>query len=466
MKLGYTNVYRDPLGYPAWHSKGLPVDSSPAGLDEIAPPEAPAALPLAGWAMIWTLLGVFAGGIALNLTPCVYPLIPITVSYFSAKTGSDRGKLVFHGASYISGLAVTNSILGVTAALTGGLMGALLQNPVVSGSIAAILIFFAASLFGLWELRLPYRFTRAAARSYSGYFGSLFMGATLGVVAAPCIGPFVLGLLTWVAGLGSAWLGFLIFFTLSLGLGLPLFILAMFAGKLDKLPRSGEWMIWIRKLMGWVLVAMAVYFIRPLGPAFIGMLLMAAVALPAGLHLGWIDRSPSDLRAFGWLKTGAGIAGVVTATYMIAALTIQGPAVKWDVYSESLLTEAAKARKPVIIDFSAAWCAPCRELDEVTFHDSEVVKQAARDFVMIKVDLTRSGDREYDRLLRKFDVKGVPTVVFLDRNGTERRDLRLVDYLPSDQFLIRMAEARKAHSESSQVENSRIVRNADNHKVR
>jgi len=85
---------------------------------------------------------------------------------------------------------------------------------------------------------------------------------------------------------------------------------------------------------------------------------------------------------------------------------------------------------------------------------------------MIKVDLTRSGDREYDRLLRKFDVKGVPTVVFLDRNGTERRDLRLVDYLPPDQFLIRMAEARKAHSESSQVENSRIVRNADNHKVR
>ncbi len=258
------------------------------------------ARPLHGWAMIWTLLGIFAGGIALNLTPCVYPLIPITVSYFGGKSGQGQGRLYLHGASYIGGLAVTNSILGLAAALTGGLMGAMLQNPVVLGSIAAILILLATSLFGFWELRLPYWLNRAASRSYSGYFGSLFMGITLGVVAAPCIGPFVLGLLTWVAGMGSPWLGFLIFFTLSLGLGLPLFILAMFSGKLDKLPRSGEWMIWIRKLMGWVLVGMAAYFIRPLLPSTIGMLLMAAVALAAGLHLGWIDRTTGRLSRL-WL---------------------------------------------------------------------------------------------------------------------------------------------------------------------
>jgi len=441
VKLGYKNVYRDPLGYPQWHARSLPVDSSPAGLAETAPGEQTSG-PLQGWAMIWTLLGIFAGGIALNLTPCVYPLIPITVSYFGGKTGPGHGRLYLHGASYIGGLAVTNSILGVTAALTGGLMGALLQNPVVLSAIAAILIFFATSLFGLWELRLPYWLTRAASKSYSGYFGSLFMGITLGVVAAPCIGPFVLGLLTWVAGMGNPWLGFLIFFTLSLGLGLPLFFLAMFSGKLDKLPRSGEWMVWIRKLMGWVLVGMAAYFIRPLLPSTIGILMMAAVALAAGLHLGWIDRTAAALRAFGWLKAGAGLAGVVTATYLIGFLIIQGPGVKWDAYSDHLLSEAVKSRKPVIIDFSAAWCAPCRELDEVTFHHGEVVKQAARDFVMIKVDLTRRGNPDTDRLLRKFEVKGVPTVVFLDRQGQERRDLRLVDYLPPDQFLTRMAEIK------------------------
>jgi thiol:disulfide interchange protein DsbD len=442
VNLGYENVYRDPMGYPEWQAKGLPVDKSPAGLAEISP-ESDTSKPLQGWAIIWTLLGIFAGGIALNLTPCVYPLIPITVSYFGGKTGQSQGKLLIHGVCYIGGLSVTNSLLGVTAALTGGLMGAMLQSPFVLGAVAAILLFFATSLLGFWELRLPYWLTQAASKSYSGYFGSLFMGITLGVVAAPCIGPFVLGLLTWVASMGNPWLGFLIFFTLSIGLGLPLFFLAMFSGKLDKLPRSGEWMVWIRKLMGWVLVGMAAYFIRPLLPQTAGILVLAAVALAAGLHLCWIDRSRAAFRAFDWMKTGTGIIGLVVGTYMIGSLIVQGTGVQWHAYSNQLLSEAVENHKPVIIDFSAAWCAPCRELDEVTFHDREVVKQAQQDFFMIKVDLTRKDNPDSDRLLKKYDVKGVPTVVFLDKQGEERRELHLVDFLPADQFLVRMAEIRK-----------------------
>jgi thiol:disulfide interchange protein DsbD len=234
--------------------------------------------------MIWTLMGIFAAGMALNLTPCVYPLIPITISYFGGR--SDRRQLIGHGLCYICGLSITNSTLGVVAALTGGLMGAVLQNPLVLTFVAVLLIILATSLFGLWELRLPSDLMQAASRSHAGFVGTLFMGLTMGVVAAPCIGPFVLGLLTWVASMGSPWLGFVVFFTLSLGLGLPLFCLALFSGNLSKLPRSGEWMLWVRKLMGWVLIGMAVYFIRPVLPEMARILLPAIVALTAGLHLG------------------------------------------------------------------------------------------------------------------------------------------------------------------------------------
>ena len=276
VQLGYKNVYRDPLGYPVWQEQGLPVASAPREVIETAPASVG---PFLSWSMLWTLFGVFVGGMALNLTPCVYPLIPITVSYFSGLSGGSRSRLVAHGLAYLGGLSVTNTVLGVAAALTGGLMGAMLQNPVVLLAVAGILLIFATSLFGLWELRLPQSLTQAATKSYAGFFGTLFMGLTLGLVAAPCIGPFVLGLLTWVASQGSAWLGFAVFFTLSLGLGLPLFFLALFSGSLEKLPRSGEWMIWVRKLMGWVLVGLAVHFLRPLLPGSWGIILLGTRCL-------------------------------------------------------------------------------------------------------------------------------------------------------------------------------------------
>jgi thiol:disulfide interchange protein DsbD len=440
--MGYRRVYRDPLGFPEWQKSGLPVASDPLGLCDYAP-EAYSPGVLAGWALVWTMLGIFAGGMALNLTPCVYPIIPITVSYFGGKSGQGQGRLLIHGLLYLAGLAAANSTLGVVAALSGGLMGALLQNPLVLIVVAAILIFFATSLFGWWELRLPGRLTQAASRSYAGYFGSLFMGLTLGVVAAPCIGPFVLGLLTWVASMGSPLLGFLVFFTLSLGLGLPLFFLAMFSGSLEKLPRSGEWMLWVRKLMGWVLVGMAAYFLRPLLPETAGMALLAAVALGAAVHLGWLDRTPAAFRGFSWLKTAAALAGVILATFLAGSWAFRGPGVTWQPYSDQLLAQAREAHQQVIIDFYATWCAPCRELDDITFHNPDVVKLADREFVMLKVDLTQKGNPVHTRLLGEYGVKGVPTLIFLDRQGNECSGLRLLDFLPPEQLLARMTELSK-----------------------
>ena len=378
----------------------------------------------------------------MNLTPCVYPLIPITVSYFGGRSAQGKRGLIGHGICYIGGLALTNSLLGVVAALTGGLIGALLQSPLVLIAIAAVLAAFALSLFGFWELRLPFWLSQAASKSYTGFFGSFFIGITLGVVAAPCIGPFVLGLLTWVATLGDPLIGFVMFFTLSLGLGTPLFVLALFSGQLAKLPKSGEWMNWVRRLMGWVLVGMAAYFVRPILPLLFQQYLLAGVAIAGGVHLGWLDKTAAAFPSFPWIKAIVGTVCLVMGTVLIGNQVVKGPSVNWHQYSDRLLADSVENNKPVIIDFYANWCAPCRELDQVTFHHPDIVQLSQDDFIMVKVDLTGQDGLNYDDLLNEYNVKGVPTVVFLDGLGKERKDLRLVDFIQPDEFLIRMVSLK------------------------
>jgi thiol:disulfide interchange protein DsbD len=253
----------------------------------------------AGAGLWLTLLFIFTGGLALNLTPCIYPLIPITVSYFGGKSQSAFSHTIIHGILYLTGLSVTNSALGVSSALSGGMLGSALQNPVVLIFVAGVMTALGLSFFGFWEIRVPGVLSRMASKSYKGYFGTFFMGLTLGIVAAPCLGPFILGLFTYVGQMGDPFLGFLYFFVLSLGMGLPLCILAIFSGAIDRLPMSGDWMIWIRKLMGWVLIAMAAYFIRPLFTSLpIKSLILAGVILIAGYTLdGWI-RQEAGLKNF------------------------------------------------------------------------------------------------------------------------------------------------------------------------
>ncbi len=409
-----------------------------ASLDQEAP-QAPGSLGTRfGGGMLLGLLGVFLGGLALNLTPCVYPLIPITVSYFGGRGAMALGVRIVHGAVYVAGLSITNSALGVAAALGGGMMGEALQSPIVLAGVAGILLAMGLSFFGLWEMRLPPRLVRVASKGFGGLCGTFFMGLTLGIVAAPCLGPFILGLLTFVGQKGDLFLGFIYFFVLSLGIGLPLALLGIFSGAIEKLPVSGDWMLWIRKCLGWVLIGMAIYMVMPLVPGHdTRAVLVAAAFFAAGIHLGWIDKASAPARRFLVVKKGLGVLLMgVGVFWALSGLKAPEEGITWIPYREGILQEAREKGLPVMLDFYADWCAPCREMEETTFRDEEVVQLASR-LKAVRVDLTRK-DPAHDKLIKRFRIRGVPTIVFLRPDGEEVRELRVESYATARTLKTRM----------------------------
>jgi len=234
--------------------------------------------------LLLSLILVFLGGLALNLTPCVYPLIPITVGYFGGQSEGSTKKLFLLGVLYVLGMAFTYSVIGVVTALSGAVFGALLQSTFVILAIVAVLVALSLSMFGMYEFKLPDSWVAKAGGAKGGYFGALFMGLTMGIVAAPCIGPFVLGLVTYVGAKGDPFYGFLMFFFLAVGLGLPYLFLALFSGKIKNLPRAGFWMDAIKHIFGFILLGMALYFALPLIPKEISKYVLPVYMILAALY--------------------------------------------------------------------------------------------------------------------------------------------------------------------------------------
>jgi thiol:disulfide interchange protein DsbD len=466
---------------PVWQSFSLtiPVVSPAQQADETKPlmPAAPAPSPQASSgalpggngraagniatidfsnkSLLIAFLLVFLGGLGLNLTPCVYPMIPITITYFGGQANGKKGSLFIHSCLYVIGMAVMYSILGVLAAMTGGLFGAVLRYPPVLIGIALVMVVLALSMFEVYELRAPAFLNRLAGGSQKGFGGTLLMGLTVGIVAAPCIGPFVLGLLTYVGNRGNPILGFSLFFVLALGMGIPFLVLGLFSGSLRRLPRSGAWMVWVRKIFGFILLAMALYFLRSLFPcALYYQLALAMMMLLAGIYLAWIDPVPAAGKAFAFVRNIVGVLFFVAALYlavtglqsgfgnasMNAAGRVSIENIRWIPYSDAMLNQAALEAKPVFIDFYADWCAPCKELDADTFAAPEVIERS-RKFIMLKADLTSTGNPQVESLRQKYQARGVPTLIFLKPGGEEIANLRGTGFESKDIFLDKMKRA-------------------------
>lgn len=384
--------------------------------------------------LVLGILIIFIWGLALNLTPCIYPLIPITISYFGAQSSGNKLQSILMGVFYAIGMAVTYSLMGLVAALTGSMLGTALQNPIVVIFIAAIFLALATSMFGMWEIRVPQSLALAGNKNRTGYFGSLMMGLLVGFIAAPCIGPIVLSLLVYVGKLGNPFMGFFLFFILSLGLGVPYIFLAAFSSSISKLPRSGEWMISVKVIFGLVLIVMALNTLGPIMPEDVYNVVFPLSILLSGIYLIIFDNKGLNAKVYTKVKYIIAIAGIIAGTWLLKPES-HSAEVTWNNLTSLQQIEASvkSGNKPVMIDFYADWCAQCKELDKYTYTDPKVV-ELSQNINNIKIDLTK----ENPDITAKFGIKGLPVVVFMKPNGEEMKELRVTGFMQPEEFAKRI----------------------------
>jgi thiol:disulfide interchange protein DsbD len=380
--------------------------------------------------LLLSLIFVFIGGLALNLTPCVYPLIPITIGYFGGQSEGSTKKLFLMGSFFVIGMAVTYSVVGVVTALSGAVFGSLLQNPIVIIFISLIFVILSLSMFGVYEFQLPNALVAKAGGAKTGYYGAFFMGLTMGIVAAPCIGPLVLGLVTYVAAKADPYFGFLMFFVLALGLGAPYLFLAVFSGKIKKLPRAGVWMESVKHIFGFILIGMAVYFILPLLPKTLYSTVIHTYLIITAFYLLVFERVADNILGFKIFRIALSILIFAVAAYTL--IPSNKNEINWVPYSENTAAQSTNGNRAMIIDFYADWCIPCKELDASTFSDPKVISMVKR-FRTFKADMTKSLSPEVEVLRTKYDIAGVPTVLIIDSNGKEAN--RITGFIDANEFL-------------------------------
>jgi thioredoxin:protein disulfide reductase len=384
----------------------------------------------------------FLGGLLVSLTPCVYPMIAITVSVFGANEAKSRVHAAGLSSVFVLGIAVMFTALGVGAALSGAIFGKFLSNPYVVGVIAVVFLTMAASMFGAFELALPSSLNnRLATVGGIGFGGAFVLGLVSALVAAPCTGPVLTGILLWIAASHDVLRGTGVMFTFALGLGLPFFLVGTFA---VSLPKGGSWMLAVKWFFGVVLAVVALYFLRNVVPvlqhvarpwvAFAAGCALA-VALAVGLAYVHVAAEKKNAKHPTWSKPAklTSIPMAIAGGFLLVAwFQIPKAQLEWIGSETDGARLAQTEHRPLIVDFGAEWCVACKELASHTFADDKVRDEAGR-FVAVRVDATDEDDPQVNAVKGKYGVVGLPTVVVLDSHGKERA--RFNEFVPPERFL-------------------------------
>ncbi len=415
------------------------IESAPAKTPEAAPAPAPAPTP-APTGLLWLLISAFGFGMAASLTPCVLPMIPITMAIIGAKGGGKLRGLML-SLTLVLGMAVTYTILGVVAAKTGAAFGAAAQKPAFLVPVAILFAALAFSLLGAFELALPASLqTKLQGGAKKGFGGAFVMGLILGPISAPCVGPFIGAQLIQIAQLGRVAVGALTLFVFALGMGVLFVVGGTFSAAL---PKSGDWLTRFKRIMGLVILGFAAWTLRYLVPDWANWAMWAFVALLAAPILGLFDNAEGLVGGF--LKALAllavtlgvicGLRGMETGLgvkLLPSTGTASAPAPESQWMSQDLEGALAKAKaehKVVLVDIYAEWCAQCHELDEKTWPDPQVKAWVGSNAIAVRIDT----DAVRKDLATKLKIGSYPTVIVLDADGREQK--RLLGFQPPADML-------------------------------
>ena len=424
----------------------------------------------------WSVVAAFFGlGLLLAFTPCVFPMIPILsgiIAGQSTKVTKTSGFLL--SLAYVLGMAITYALAGVAAALSGTLISNALQNPWALGAGALIFVGLALSMFGFYELQLPSalqsKFSERANKMRGGnFFGVFAMGALSAVILGPCVAPPLAAALAFIAQTGDTMLGGVALFVMALGMGVPLLLIGLSAGAL--LPHAGGWMNAVKYFFGVMMLAIAIYLISPIIPAWVNMLLWAMLLVGSAIYLHALDPLPAHANGWDRLWKGFGVVLLIGGLALILGMLAGSRDLlqPLEVYKGSVskagtggsamaaeqkglafenikdvgaldarLTIAKADGKPVMLYFYADWCVSCKELERYTFSDPRV-QARLKDVVLLKADVTATSDAD-KALLKRFKLFGPPGFIFWNAAGMQS-DYKVIGFEKADKFLTSVASA-------------------------
>lgn len=396
----------------------------------------------------------FLAGMGLSLTPCVLPMVPILSGIIIQQNKMENNKAHHFWLSlfYVFGMALTYTILGIIAGFSGTLLSAVMQNSWVLFLFALIFVLLAFSMFGFYEIQMPQRIqnilNQKIQNKKSGFVSVFVMGVLSALIVGPCVAAPLAGALMYIGQTQDALLGGFSLFFMALGMGVPLIVVGVLGASF--LPKTGIWMISIKKIFGVVLLALALWIIQPVVKIQILMFLWSMLLIITAVYFKALDSLSNDANNFQRFLKGIGILlFLIGVIFLIGAfsgakdfekplnnLIAKNETLKNKYFFKKIKTnddlnkELKNSEKPILLDFYADWCVVCKEMERFTLSDDRVFN-VLKNYNLLKIDVTNN-TQEDKKILKRFQLFGPPAILFFE-NGKEKN--RVVGFKNADDFL-------------------------------